>query len=199
MTTMKTYNEPYEADESARNFFIVLDVLKMFVDPSTNEIFEPSVCATLLCQIEPIVRRAAVFSEYLSPAFDPNDIVNCLVNVVYPEFLSNNGIEQPKRPRVERIEAQDELPKDFYRYDAIYRQILAWLYARHEDENLNMVDMESLKNDMRIFLPMIHAISVLDSEFGHCTDEELIEVLVNLRLRDEPILRNISNGYEVES
>lgn len=192
------YNEPYESDPEIRDFMIVTDIMKLFVDPRDNTIDEPEVCATILTIFEPIIRRAGVFAQAVGPVFDPNDVVDCLVNEVYPAFMARDGIPVPERPKVSHITPLKELPMDINHYDWIYHQIMTWLYNNHEDENLEIVDIESLRADMRTALPMMKAIVVWEPLFDKYSDDEFIEVQLRQRVENEKISREIHNEYEEE-
>lgn len=181
--------EPYEKNDEIRNFLIVMDAMKIFVDPSDNTIEEPEVCATILTIFEPIIRRAAVFAQAVGPVFDPNDVIKCMVNEVYPAFLEKEGRELPECPEIPHVNALDKLPMDINRYDVIYRQILIWLYNNHENENIRIAEPPKLKSDMRTVLPVIKSITAWSPTTETHTDEEIIDILIGRRIKNEEKLR----------
>lgn len=196
---MKTYKtDPYYEDEPTRNFFIVMDVLKEFVDPSDNTIINPDVCATLLKTIEPIVRRSNVFSAYIGETFDPNDVIQCLTNVVYPDFVNAHGGHVSHRPSIAHTMPLPALPKDINRYDSVYRQVLEWVYERHENEMFEIVDTPVLHRTLSHFLPMLKAITVFDASFDGHDDNTVIDMLIDDRIENESVIRRVFDDYEDE-
>lgn len=183
------YKDHYESNPEIRNFFIVMDAMKIFVDPSNNTIEDPAICATILTIFEPIIRRAGVFAQAIEPVFDPNDVVDCLVNEIYPAFLEKEGRELPERPKIPHIEPLDELPMDINRYDWTYRQILTWFYNHHENERLEIENVGELKSDMRDIIPMLKAVTIFAPLFDAHSTEDAIDILISNRIENEARMR----------
>lgn len=185
------YNEPYEVDPDVRNFFITLDAMKLFVDPQTGNIRKPEICATILTIFEPIIRRSSTFPYFLEGVFGPNNVIGLLVDVIYPALLKANGTAVSSTPQTPHITPLEELPKDLIHHDMTYYQILVWLFNRHEDEKLNIVSLDALRYDLHDVLPLLKAIQGYDELFAEKSDGEAVDAIINQRMENEQIAREI--------
>lgn len=195
---MKIYREePYYENDQERNFFITLDVLKMFVNPETNKISHPTLCADVLTVVQPIIKNAEVFKDAIKEPFDPNDVIDCLVDVVWPAFVERNGGVVPDRPKIEKAHGVGRLPVDGNRYDWVYWQLLSYLYNRHENRHVEIVDHMALRRDLKVYMPLIRAMSHHAKNFAGMSDDAVAQTMVQRREESEPKLREIIDSEHI--